>query len=163
MRLGPALLVALLPLLARTDFASTSNEDDTFHYSLAPAASSNSVQFTASKPPSSTSKTSTASNTIPVKPTKYKKDIYGYAWKNGSAYGFGKRKEEIPVQHLASPYSTKRLQTESLKAPLTKRKNLTVGYLTAAKGELKERQGLAVSGALTMALEEVSFVEKQIS
>jgi hypothetical protein len=29
---------------------------------------------------------------------------------------------------------------------------LTVGYLTAIKGELKDRQGLAISGAITMAL-----------
>lgn len=33
--------------------------------------------------------------------------------------------------------------------------NLTVGYLTAIKGVLKDRQGLAISGALTMALDEV--------
>lgn len=33
---------------------------------------------------------------------------------------------------------------------------LTVGYLTAAKGELKDRQGLAISGALTMALDEIN-------
>jgi hypothetical protein len=33
---------------------------------------------------------------------------------------------------------------------------LTVGYLTAIKGELKDRQGLAISGALTMALDEIN-------
>lgn len=33
---------------------------------------------------------------------------------------------------------------------------LTVGYLTATKGELKDKQGLAISGALTMALDEVN-------
>lgn len=32
---------------------------------------------------------------------------------------------------------------------------LTVGYLTAIKGELKDKQGLAISGALKMALDEV--------
>lgn len=32
---------------------------------------------------------------------------------------------------------------------------LTVGYLTAIKGEMKDKQGLAISGALTMALDEV--------
>lgn len=37
-----------------------------------------------------------------------------------------------------------------------RKKNLTVGYLTAIKGDLKERQGLAVSGALTYALDEVN-------
>lgn len=33
-----------------------------------------------------------------------------------------------------------------------KKTELTVGYLTAIKGELKDRQGLAISGAITMAL-----------
>lgn len=33
---------------------------------------------------------------------------------------------------------------------------LVIGYMTAIKGELKDRQGLAISGALTMALDEVS-------
>lgn len=40
-------------------------------------------------------------------------------------------------------------------AAIGKKKVLTVGYLTAIKGELKDRQGLAVSGAVTMALNEV--------
>ena len=34
-------------------------------------------------------------------------------------------------------------------------KTLTIGYLSAVKGALKDRQGLAISGALTMALDEV--------
>lgn len=33
---------------------------------------------------------------------------------------------------------------------------LAVGYLTAIKGDLKSRQGLTVSGAITMALDEVN-------
>lgn len=37
-------------------------------------------------------------------------------------------------------------------------KNLTVGYLTAAKGVLGNRQGLAISGALTFALKQVSGI-----
>lgn len=39
--------------------------------------------------------------------------------------------------------------------------NLTIGYLTAIKGGMKDRQGLAISGALTMALDEVnlSFID----
>lgn len=36
--------------------------------------------------------------------------------------------------------------------------DLTVGYLTAIKGGLKDRQGLAISGALTMALDEVTIL-----
>ncbi|XP_077268386.1 receptor-type guanylate cyclase Gyc76C [Temnothorax americanus] len=35
-------------------------------------------------------------------------------------------------------------------------RNLTIGYLTAIKGGLKDRQGLAISGALTMALDEIN-------
>lgn len=37
-------------------------------------------------------------------------------------------------------------------------RNLTIGYLTAIKGGLKDRQGLAISGALTMALDEVNYI-----
>lgn len=33
---------------------------------------------------------------------------------------------------------------------------LVLGYLTAVKGDLKERQGLAISGAISMAVEEVT-------
>lgn len=36
---------------------------------------------------------------------------------------------------------------------------LTVGYLTAIKGEMKDKQGLAISGALTMALDEVKYFD----
>ncbi|KAH0560690.1 hypothetical protein KQX54_007087 [Cotesia glomerata] len=48
-------------------------------------------------------------------------------------------------------------------APVTSRRlasrkpqNLTVGYLTAIKGGLKDRQGLAISGAMSMAIDEDS-------
>ncbi|XP_058808902.1 receptor-type guanylate cyclase Gyc76C-like isoform X2 [Phymastichus coffea] len=34
--------------------------------------------------------------------------------------------------------------------------NLTIGYLTAIKGDLKDRQGLAISGAFSMALDEIN-------
>ncbi|KAJ8681432.1 hypothetical protein QAD02_017219, partial [Eretmocerus hayati] len=34
--------------------------------------------------------------------------------------------------------------------------NLTLGYLTAIKGELKDKQGLAISGAFSMALDEIN-------
>ncbi|XP_076654349.1 receptor-type guanylate cyclase Gyc76C [Halictus rubicundus] len=37
-----------------------------------------------------------------------------------------------------------------------KLQNLTIGYLTAIKGGLKDRQGLAISGALSMALDEIN-------
>lgn len=35
------------------------------------------------------------------------------------------------------------------------KKDLTIGYLTAIKGELRDRQGLIASGAVQMAVEEV--------
>ncbi|CAD6215615.1 GSCOCG00000427001-RA-CDS, partial [Cotesia congregata] len=48
-------------------------------------------------------------------------------------------------------------------APVTSRRlasrkpqNLTVGYLTAIKGGLKDRQGLAISGAMSMAIDEIN-------
>lgn len=41
-------------------------------------------------------------------------------------------------------------------ANLHNKTTLTIGYLTAVKGDLKDRQGLAVSGALTLALDEVN-------
>lgn len=37
-----------------------------------------------------------------------------------------------------------------------KLQNLTIGYLTAVKGVMKDRQGLAISGALSMALDEIN-------
>lgn len=39
--------------------------------------------------------------------------------------------------------------------PQYKKTVLTVGYLTAIKGDLKDKQGLAISGALKMAIDQV--------
>ncbi|KAI8435113.1 hypothetical protein MSG28_003501 [Choristoneura fumiferana] len=39
---------------------------------------------------------------------------------------------------------------------LHKKYNITIGYLPSIKGELRDRQGLAISGALSMALEEIN-------
>ncbi|XP_015598426.1 receptor-type guanylate cyclase Gyc76C isoform X2 [Cephus cinctus] len=44
----------------------------------------------------------------------------------------------------------------TLEGPPRKSQNLTIGYLTAIKGGLKDRQGLAISGALSMALDEIN-------
>lgn len=38
-----------------------------------------------------------------------------------------------------------------------KKTDLSVGYLTAIKGNVKDRQGLAISGAITMALGKFNF------
>jgi len=45
--------------------------------------------------------------------------------------------------------------TTALAASSTILRNLTIGYLTAARGKLDNRQGLSISGALTLALEEI--------
>ena len=42
----------------------------------------------------------------------------------------------------------------SVAAP-AKKFNITIGYLPSIKGELRDRQGLAISGALSLALDEV--------
>lgn len=42
-------------------------------------------------------------------------------------------------------------------ALMARKKELTVGYLTTVKGTVSERQGLQVSGAMTMALDEVTL------
>lgn len=47
---------------------------------------------------------------------------------------------------------------QTVQSENTNKTVLTVGYLTAIKGELKDKQGLAISGALTMALDEVLFL-----
>ncbi|KAK0174684.1 hypothetical protein PV327_010424 [Microctonus hyperodae] len=44
-----------------------------------------------------------------------------------------------------------------------KSKNLTIGYLTAIKGGLKDRQGLAISGAISMALDEYTTMFQMFS
>lgn len=41
-----------------------------------------------------------------------------------------------------------------------KRTILNVGYLAAVKGQMNGRQGLAISGAIKMALDEVSLIKK---
>lgn len=49
------------------------------------------------------------------------------------------------------------ITTTASAAPSTILRNLTIGYLTAARGKLDNRQGLSISGALTLALEEASI------
>ncbi|XP_039300437.1 receptor-type guanylate cyclase Gyc76C-like, partial [Nilaparvata lugens] len=51
-----------------------------------------------------------------------------------------------------TPVNTTKVSPNTKRQPI----DLTVGYLTAIKGDVKDRQGLAVSGALTMALKEVN-------
>lgn len=68
----------------------------------------------------------------------------------------GQAQESPPVQCQQAPVSHKNLWSggdNTAAQPLLW--NLTIGYLTAIKGGLKDRQGLAISGALSMALDEV--------
>lgn len=56
----------------------------------------------------------------------------------------------------ASQFHRDNLTVENLKTETPyQRKKLTVGYLTAVRGDMKERQGLAVSGAIKMAIDKV--------
>ncbi|XP_045484741.1 receptor-type guanylate cyclase Gyc76C-like [Pieris rapae] len=48
------------------------------------------------------------------------------------------------------------LAASSVDAQIHKKFNITIGYLPSIKGELRSRQGLAISGALSMALEEIN-------
>lgn len=62
------------------------------------------------------------------------------------AYGYKEKPKEKPT--------ARDLKTE----PATfQKKKLTVGYLTAVRGDLIGRQGLQISGAITMALKQVIF------
>lgn len=40
-----------------------------------------------------------------------------------------------------------------------KKYNITIGYLPCLTGELRDRQGLTISGALSIALEEVGVLQ----
>lgn len=50
-------------------------------------------------------------------------------------------------------FGVRDLKTEQVNE---KKKQLTVGYLTAVKGEMKDRQGRTASGAITMAIDEIN-------
>ncbi|XP_022917682.1 receptor-type guanylate cyclase Gyc76C-like [Onthophagus taurus] len=123
MRLGPALLVALLPLLAWAD-PTTNN---IINSRVAPddheAPATTSAVATASVPTpccSSTERTSTDGGATSTNATQ-----------EGATY-LG----EYPVGN--------------------KKKIFHIGYLPAVRGNLNERQGLAISGAITYALDQIN-------
>ncbi|KFB47431.1 AGAP012163-PA-like protein [Anopheles sinensis] len=66
------------------------------------------------------------------------------------------QQQQQQLQHSSGSYITK----EPVDSPHQKFRNnrtvLTLGYLTAIKGNLLEKQGLTISGALTMALDEIN-------
>lgn len=128
MRLAPALLVALLlPFLrAGADIPSTPNEDESKH-SVATAPGSNQLNG------ANSSKGSSADS---------RKDQNQ------------KGRRNPPESHYENGTAPE-LNSENLKVVVKKNKTLTIGYLTAVKG-LSGRQGLSISGAITLALEEIN-------
>ncbi|KAK3910945.1 Receptor-type guanylate cyclase Gyc76C [Frankliniella fusca] len=64
--------------------------------------------------------------------------------------------QALQALHLQAQTSALTRQVHQAPTPAPAKKNITIGYLTAVKGDLKDRQGLAVSGALTMAIEEIN-------
>ncbi|EFA10586.2 receptor-type guanylate cyclase Gyc76C isoform X1 [Tribolium castaneum] len=111
--------------------------------------------------PSSSSTTSSTHHHHQNAPPPFKKYTSSEEDIQHNDLDMGHRDEEAFRYTSASAYSVvdrrENLTSENLKSqPLHKRKQITVGYLTAVKGELRERQGLAVSGAISMALNEVN-------
>ncbi|XP_008543533.1 receptor-type guanylate cyclase Gyc76C [Microplitis demolitor] len=76
--------------------------------------------------------------------------------------GFGEysKNRTLPPTPISTMSTGLSLQSDAAvyPKPIASRKpqNLTVGYLTAIKGGLKERQGLAISGAMSMAIDEIN-------
>ncbi|XP_045475600.1 receptor-type guanylate cyclase Gyc76C-like isoform X2 [Harmonia axyridis] len=61
------------------------------------------------------------------------------------------------VDHVARERKNNNLSAESLRTEVElKKKVITVGYLAAVRGELKERQGLTISGAVQMAIDHIN-------
>lgn len=82
---------------------------------------------------------------VPTNTTTFRDDDDNFNTIDGT-FDYEKRAKEKPT--------TRDLKTET--EPSYKLKTLTMGYLTAVRGEMPERQGLQISGAITMALDEVS-------
>ncbi|KAK9751499.1 Receptor family ligand binding region [Popillia japonica] len=169
MRLGPALLVALLPLLAGANItivppitSAFVNESsiDRFGYdalTTVPSYNVDSVQTSSTTP----------RLFLPSTRSHIDGNINGYSYPDHNS-------EEKDDDSVDDVETIKHITTETLpiiriiidnltagnlkseKATNKMENNLTVGYLTAVKGDLKERQGLTVSGALTMALEKIN-------
>lgn len=169
MRLGPALLVALLPLLAGANFSSVTPVTSAFiNGSSSPIdkfggdALTTVPSFDLVVDSDGQSSNSSASRVLPrsTKPHRfYTDDNEGYSYARQYDNDSVEDDEEV-VEHITtetSAFKKENIAAGNLRTEKTikKEKALTVGYLTAVKGELKERQGLSVSGALTMALNKV--------
>jgi len=74
------------------------------------------------------------------------------------AYASPTNATTAPTTGNATTTSVIETTTNVSAAASTILRNLTVGYLTAAKGKLDNRQGLTISGALTLALKEASIL-----
>ncbi|CAG9761048.1 unnamed protein product [Ceutorhynchus assimilis] len=81
-------------------------------------------------------------------PTFYEKEI------NNS---FSNEDPDIISSMGTDDVNRENLTVENLKKePSSEKVKLVLGYLTAVKGDLKERQGIAISGAISMAIEEIN-------
>lgn len=75
---------------------------------------------------------------------------------SGSSAEFTPHKTHESIMLKSRELHRDNLTVGNLKAESPyQRKKLTVGYLTAVRGDMKERQGLAVSGAIKMAIDKV--------
>jgi hypothetical protein len=155
MRLGLASLLVALLLFSPSQTTSstnlpllTSEDDANARFRALHAAPSH---------PSSTTSTKLYPDKLPFKTYTSSEEDFQH---NDLDMGHGHFDDEAVTTTLAAytvAKQRKNLTVENLRSePLHKRKEITVGYLTAVKGALRERQGLAVSGAITMALNEVN-------
>ncbi|KAL3268638.1 hypothetical protein HHI36_007742 [Cryptolaemus montrouzieri] len=167
MRLGPALLLVALLHVCSGASSNSFEEDSIFHARNAtstflPVIESNSldenknnaqtrVRYALS---SDEGMVHAFSKIKGVVQTPNKEGIRFYNNKDTSnEHNSVESDEEHAEMRDTSKFSSTNLAGESLRmeSPF-KKKELTVGYLAAVRGELKERQGLTISGAITMAL-----------
>ncbi|RZC33646.1 guanylate cyclase 32E [Asbolus verrucosus] len=156
MRLGLAsLLVALLLFSPSQPASSTSSpsstlEDDANARFLALHAPSSSTTSTklypiiSFKADTSSSNEDIQHNDLDVGHRLFDEDDEKYTPEYVTTYSADQKKRKLASGNLKKS------------EPLHKKKEIVVGYLTAATGDLRDRQGLAVSGAFTMALNEVN-------
>lgn len=79
--------------------------------------------------------------------------------RHGRNYSAPEHEAAVYSDSVINEVGFSRPRVGNLKAePRFKTKKLVIGYLTAIKGELKDKKGLTVSGAITMALDEVSLI-----
>ncbi|ETN60521.1 hypothetical protein AND_007856 [Anopheles darlingi] len=66
------------------------------------------------------------------------------------------QQQQHQQQHSSGSYITKTPENSPHQKFQNNRTVLTLGYLTAVKGDMQDKQGLTISGALTMALDDIN-------